>query len=86
MWQSIQIRCSEQSCNKSPWENDHKSQLVKPILMKLMVLEQRLDRIAQCKFLDHEDEQGTRGSPYKFPMLNSPEISQLGKTLISPNW
>ena len=28
----------------------------------------------------------TRGSPDKFAILNSPEISNLGKTLISPNW
>ena len=28
----------------------------------------------------------TRGSPYKFAIMNSSEISHLGKTLISPNW
>ena len=26
--------------NRSPWEKDHKSQIVKPILMKPMVLDQ----------------------------------------------
>ena len=31
---------TEQSYNRSLWENDNKSQLVKPIMMKLMVLEQ----------------------------------------------
>ena len=40
MWKVVQLRCSEQSCNRSPWEKDHKSQLVKPILMKPMVLDQ----------------------------------------------
>ena len=32
-----------------------------------------------------EGETVTRGSPYKFAMLNSPEISHLGKLCISPN-
>ena len=35
---------------------------------------------------DPEDEIVTRGSPYNFAMLKSPEIGHLGKTLISPNW
>ena len=35
---------------------------------------------------DLDDETGTRGSSYKFAMLNSPKIIHLGKTLISPNW
>ena len=30
----VQVHWSEESCNRSPWENDHKSQLVKPILIK----------------------------------------------------
>ena len=38
------------------------------------------------KFSDPEGETVTRGSPYKVAMLNSPEISHLGRTLISPNW
>ena len=37
---AIQLRCFEQSCNRSPWEKDHKTQMVKPILMKPMVLDQ----------------------------------------------
>ena len=36
------------------------------------------------KFLDPEGEIVTCGSPYKFAMLKSLEISHLGKTLISP--
>ena len=28
------------SCNRSPWEKDHKSQMVKQILMKTAVLDQ----------------------------------------------
>ena len=38
------------------------------------------------KFSDPEGETTTRGSSYKFVMLNSPEISHLGKNLINPNW
>ena len=37
MWQSVQLCCFEQSCNRSPWENDHKSKFVKPHLLKPMV-------------------------------------------------
>ena len=40
---------------------------------------------SMVKILDPEGETVTHGSPYKFIMLNSPEISHLGKTLISPN-
>ena len=38
------------------------------------------------KVLDPKGETVTRGSPYKFTMLNSPEIHYNGKTLISSNW
>ena len=33
-----------------------------------------------------EGETMTRGSPYKFTIIKSHEISHLGKTRISPNW
>ena len=35
---------------------------------------------------DPEGETVPCRSPYKFDMLNSPEISHLGKLCISPNW
>ena len=35
---------------------------------------------------DPEDETVTRGSPYNFAMLNSPQTGHCGKTIISPNW
>ena len=35
---------------------------------------------------DPEGEMVTRGCPYKFSMLNSPEISHHGKVCISPTW
>ena len=40
MWKSIQLPYPQQFGNRSPWENNHKYQLVKPILMKPMFLEQ----------------------------------------------
>ena len=55
-WHAVQLRCSEQSCNRSPWEKDHKSQMVKPIMMKPMVLDQGHERLPQCKILDTEDQ------------------------------
>ena len=42
--------------------------------------------LSVVKVLDPDDETWTRVSTYKFSMLNSPKISHLGKTLISPNW
>ena len=42
--------------------------------------------ISMVKFSDPKGETVTRGSLYKFAMLNSPQISQLGKTMIGPNW
>ena len=42
--------------------------------------------IPVVKVSDPYDETLTCGSPYNFTMLNSPETSHLGKTVISPNW
>ena len=44
------------------------------------------DLNSMVKVSNPEGETMTCGSPYKFAMLNSPEISHLGKILISPNW
>ena len=49
-------------------------------------IERELSVISMVKCSDPDDETVTRGSMYKFAMLNSLEISHLGKTLISPNW
>ena len=49
MWHAVQIRYSEQSCNKSPWEKDHKSQMMKQILIKHVLLDQRHARLPQYK-------------------------------------
>ena len=42
--------------------------------------------VSVVKVSDPEGETVTHGSPYKFVMLNSPEISHRGKIRISPNW
>ena len=44
------------------------------------------DLIFVVKFSDPEGETITRGNLYKFVMMTSPEISHIGKTIISPNW
>ena len=54
------------------------------------ILQDVLDRTQNLIYVvnisDPNDETMTLGSLYKFSMLNSPEISHIGKTLISPNW
>ena len=55
MWQSIQVRYAEQSPKTSPWEKDHKYQLVTPILIKSMVFEQGHVRIPQCEISDTKE-------------------------------
>ena len=52
MWHAVQLRCFEQSYNRSPWEKDHKSQLVKQILMKPMVLDQGHVILPPCEISD----------------------------------
>ena len=58
--------------------------------VQMKILKYFLDRektlLFVVKFSHLEGETVTRGSPYKFAIVNSPEISHLGKTLISPNW
>ena len=49
------IAVPEQSCNMSPWENDHKSQLVKPILMKPIVLDEGHVRLHHYEISDTEE-------------------------------
>ena len=41
--------------------------------------------LSAVKISNPEGEIGTHGSPYKFNILNNPEISHIGKTCISPN-
>ena len=60
MWHVVELCCSEQSCNRSPWEKDHKSQMVKPILMKPVMLDQGHARLPQYKILEIEEQKFQR--------------------------
>ena len=55
MWKSIQVLYSEEFWNRSPWENSHKSQLVKSILLKNAVLERGQMRLPQREVSDTEE-------------------------------
>ena len=54
------------------------------ILQDVLDREQNVTFVVKVSHLD--DEIVTCGSPYKFSMMNSPEISHLGKTIISLHW
>ena len=45
-----------------------------------------LNLIYVVKVSNHEGETVMCGISCKFDMLNSPDITNLGKTLIGPNW
>ena len=76
----------DSSLNMIPRENCYISGYEDPneILHDFLDREQTIIFVVKGSYLD--DETGTRGSPYKFAMLNSPELSHRGKTIISPNW
>ena len=74
------------SLNRTPRENCYISSFKGPIEISQDVPDRARSVLYVVKVSDPDDETGTRGSPYKFAMLNNPEISHLGKTLISPNW
>ena len=70
----------------TPRKNCHISGYKDPNEILQDVLDREWTVISMVKFSYSDDETGTCGSPYKFAMLNSPEIRHLGKTLICPNW
>ena len=75
--QAVQLCCSEQSYNRSPWENDHKSQLVKPILMKPMVLDQGYARLPQWK-MSNTEEHNLGDIIETVTCISAEEIEKLG--------
>ena len=77
MWQAIQLHCFEQSCNRSPWENDHKYQLVKPILMKPMVLDERHASYLNTKF-PRQRNSNFRDTIETVTGISTEEIRKLG--------
>ena len=69
----------------TPGDNFYISRYEGPNEILQDVTEMAWTLVSVARFLDPEYETVTRGSPYNFTMLNSPEIGHLGKTLISPN-
>ena len=76
----------DSSPNKTPRENCYISGYECPNEISKDVPDSEKTLIFLVKVSNPEGEIVTCGSLYKFTMLNSPEISHLGKTLISPNW
>ena len=72
--------------NRTPRENCYILGYKGPNEISQDVPEREHIAISLVKILDPEGETMTRGSPYKFTMLNSLELSHRGKTIISPNW
>ena len=72
--------------NKRPKENCYISGYKGPNEISQNVPDREQTLISLVKVLDLKGEIVTRGSPYKFAILNSTEINHLGKTRISPNW
>ena len=75
----------DSSLNRTPRENCYISGYEGPNEISQDVPYREQTVLSVVKVLDSDDETGTRGSTYKFDMLNSLEISHLGKTLISTN-
>ena len=75
----------DSSLNRTPRENCNISGYKDPNEILQDVPDRARNVLSVVKVSDPEGETVTRGSLYKFSMLNSPKISHLGKTLISPN-
>ena len=76
----------DSSLNRTPRENCYISSYEGPNEISQNVPDRAWTVLSVVKVSDPEDETMTRGSLYKFAMLNSPKISHLGKNLINPNW
>ena len=76
----------DSSLNRTPRENCYILGYKLPNEISKDVPNREQTVISMVKFSDPEGQTVTHGSLYKFTVLNSTEISHLGKTLISPNW
>ena len=76
----------DSSLNRTPRENCYISSYDAPNEIYQDVTNRARTLISLVKCSNPNDEKETPRYPYKFAMLNSPEISHLGKTIISPNW
>ena len=80
------ILSRDASLNKTPWENCYISSYEGPNEIFQDVQYRARTLIYVVNISDPEGEIVTHGSSYKFSILNSPEISHLGKTCINPNF
>ena len=71
--------------NRTPRENCYILGYKGPNEISQDVPDREHNLISMVKFSGLEGEIVTRGSPYKFTILNNPEIRHLGKIDISPN-
>ena len=75
----------DSSLKMTPTENCNISGYKDPNEILKDVLDRKHNLLSLVKVSDPDDETGTRGSPYRFAMLSSLELSHRGKTIISPN-
>ena len=76
----------DSSLNIKPWENFYILGYKSLTEISQDVIDREWTVLYVLNILETEGETVTRGSLYKFTMLNSLETSHLGKTLITPNW
>ena len=76
----------DSSLNMTPRDNRYISRYEGPNEISQDVPDRQRTLISMVNVLYPIGETMTCGSLYKFAMLNSPEISHLGKNIISPNW
>ena len=76
----------DSSLNRTPRENCNISGYKDPNEFLQDFPDRERTFLSLVKGSDPDDETWTRRSPYKFAILNSPEIIHLGKTLIIPSW
>ena len=76
----------DSSLNRTPRDNFFISSYKGPNEISQDVPNRAWNLYSLLKISNPKDEPMTCGSRYKIALLNSPEISHLGKTFISPNW
>ena len=80
------ILSQDSSLNMTPRENFYILGYEGPNEISQDIPDREWIVLSVVKVSDPEGEILPCGSLYKFSMLNGPEISHLGKPLISPNW
>ena len=82
----VSILFQDSSLNRTPRENCYILSYEGPSEIFQDVADRGRTILSMVKILDPGGATVTHGSLYKFTMLNNPEISHLGKTLMSPSW